>query len=63
MPGNLAVNPTVLVEKIVKHLINYISGFAEKGFTPESMTVIANWYQLFIGKVQTRGLGFLDKED
>ena len=52
-----------LVEKILKHLINYVSGFADQGITPAAMTVIANWYQLFMRKVQSGGLAFLDREE
>jgi Protein of unknown function (DUF775) len=58
-----ANDAVVLVEKIAKHLINYVSGFSDQGFTPAAMNIVANWYQLFIGKVKTTGLDFLNKLD
>ena len=56
-------DPIVLVEKIAKHLVNYVSGFSEQGFNPAAMNIIANWYQLFVGKVKATGLDFLNKDD
>jgi hypothetical protein len=67
MPDTLAMvtkeDPAVLVEKIAKHLVNYVSGFSDQGFTPAAMNVVANWYQLIVGKVKTAGVEFLYKED
>jgi len=55
---------TLLAEKIVKHLFNYVSGFVSgSGITPESavpMGIIARWYESFIGKVKAGGVGFLE---
>ncbi|EPQ51980.1 DUF775-domain-containing protein [Gloeophyllum trabeum ATCC 11539] len=57
-------DPTLLAERIVKHLFNYVSGFVGgTGITPESavpMGVIARWYEAFIGKVKAGGVGFLE---
>jgi p-aminobenzoyl-glutamate transporter AbgT len=57
------VDPAVLVEKILKHFVNYVSGFAADGFTPAAMNIVSNWYQLVSRKVRLGGLEFLDRED
>lgn len=63
-------DPTVLAEKIVKNLFNYVSGFvpgAGNGkVTPDSvvaMGVIAKWYEKFLAKAKAGGIGFLDNEE
>ena len=65
-------DPAVLAEKIVKHMFNYISGFvsgssaAGSALTPDStvpMSLIARWYESFLGKVRGSGIGFLDRQD
>ncbi|TFK53248.1 hypothetical protein OE88DRAFT_1617130, partial [Heliocybe sulcata] len=57
-------DPTVLAEKVVKHLFNYVSGFVGgSGVTPDSavpMGMIARWYESFVGKVRAGGVGFLE---
>ena len=70
-PGvDLTKDPTMLAERIVKHLFNYISGFTGGGgggmMSPESMIpmgVIARWYENFLNKVKAGGVGFLDRDD
>lgn len=65
-PQNPLSDPTVLAERIVKHLFNYVSGFVSGpggGITPDSavqMGVIAKWYENFIGKVKAGGVSFLE---
>lgn len=63
---------TLLAEKIVKNLFNYVSGFVPdassvmRGVTPDVMLpmgVIAKWYEKFIGKVRAGGVGFLENEE
>ena len=58
-------DPTVLAERIVKHLFNYVSGFAgDGGITPEvvlPMNIIAKWYDIFLSKVRAGGIGFLER--
>lgn len=71
--GTLATpppDPTLLAEKIVKNLFNYVSGFVPGGgsgqVTPDSvvpMGVIAKWYEKFMTKVKAGGIGFLDREE
>ena len=68
-----AADPTLLAERIVKNLFNYVSGFGERsgmGFggtlQPEykiEMAVIARWYEKFLGKVRNGGIGFLERDE
>jgi hypothetical protein len=65
-----APDPTLLAEKIVKNLFNYVSGFVPGGgsgsVTPNSvvpMGVIAKWYEKFLTKVKAGGIGFLEREE
>ncbi|KAJ6591298.1 hypothetical protein DFH09DRAFT_1139224 [Mycena vulgaris] len=54
---------TLLAERIVKHLFNYVSGFTG-GVGPDvavPMTLIVKWYESFVGKVRNGGVGFLDR--
>jgi hypothetical protein len=63
---DLASQPGLLAERIVKHLINYISGFMGSGLGPEvvlPMSVIIKWYESFLSKVKAGGIGFLERED
>jgi len=69
-PGvDLTRDPTVLAERIVKHLFNYISGFTGGGggmMSPQAMIpmgVIAKWYEIFLNKVKAGGVGFLERDD
>jgi hypothetical protein len=67
-PGvDLTRDPTVLAERIVKHLFNYISGFTGGGgMSPQAMIpmgVIAKWYENFLNKVKAGGMGFLERDD
>ena len=74
-PGvDLTRDPTVLAERIVKHLFNYISGFTGGGgggggggmMSPQAiipMGVIAKWYENFLNKVKAGGVGFLERDD
>jgi hypothetical protein len=69
-PGvDLTRDPTMLAERIVKHLFNYISGFTGGGgglMSPQAMIplgVIAKWYENFLNKVKTAGVGFLERDD
>lgn len=63
-----ARDPTLLAERIVKHLFNYVSGFAGGGggVTPDfavPMSIIAKWYDSFLSKVRAGGVGFLERGD
>jgi protein Hikeshi len=60
---------TILAEKIVKHLFNFVSGFVSGSGTslsPESMvpmSLIARWYESFLAKARAGGVGFLDRQE
>ncbi|KAJ7481833.1 hypothetical protein FB451DRAFT_1237291 [Mycena latifolia] len=57
-------DPTLLAERIVKHLFNYVSGFTGGGVGPDvavPMALVAKWYESFIGKVRNGGVGFLER--
>ena len=62
--NNLAVDPTLLAERIVKHLFNYLSGFANgAALTPDvaiPMSTIIRWYESFTSKIKKSGIGFLE---
>jgi len=64
---DLTKDPTALAERIVKHLFNYISSFTGgEGVSPTMavpMTVIAKWYENFLGKIRAGGVGFLERGD
>ena len=58
-------DPTVLAERIVKHLFNHVSGFTGgSGMSPDVtvlMSVIAKWYESVMGKTWAGGVGFLGR--
>ncbi|KAH8083779.1 DUF775-domain-containing protein [Cristinia sonorae] len=62
----VAPDATVLAERIVKHLFNYISGFVTGGSVTEETTVpmgvIARWYGSFLAKAKAGGIGFLENQ-
>jgi hypothetical protein len=69
-PGvDLTRDPTMLAERIVKHLFNYILGFTGGGsglMSPQAMIpmgVIAKWHENFLSKVKAGGVGFLERDD
>jgi hypothetical protein len=66
-PGtDLARDPTLLAERVVKHLFNYVSSFIGGPVNPDTaipMSVIAKWYENFLGKVRAGGIGFLERGD
>ncbi|KAJ3746347.1 DUF775-domain-containing protein [Lentinula detonsa] len=74
--GSIAVNstavarppldPTLFAERIVRHLFNYISGFASSSdLGPDvaiPMGIIAKWYEVFLSKVKNSGTAFLERD-
>ena len=62
---NLVQNSAALAERVVKHLINYISGFAGgaavNSNTMIPMNLIERWYEVFIGKLKAGGPGFFER--
>lgn len=63
---DLASRPGLLAERIVKHLINYISSFLGSGVAPDvmlPMSIIFKWYESFLNKVKAGGIGFLERDE
>lgn len=64
--ANPVAETTLMAERIVKHLFNYLAGFASGGpLTPESavpMGMIMRWYESFVSKVRNSGVGFLENQ-
>ncbi|KAI0365020.1 DUF775-domain-containing protein [Pilatotrama ljubarskyi] len=67
--NNPAADATLMAERIVKHLFNYVSSFVGGNPTALSpdflipMGVIAKWYENFMSKVRNTGIGFLEREE
>jgi len=68
-PAPTPSDGVILAEKIVKHMLNYISGFVSGSGTSLSqesmvpMSLIARWYDSFLSKIRAGGIGFLDKQE
>ncbi|PCH37589.1 DUF775-domain-containing protein [Wolfiporia cocos MD-104 SS10] len=66
-PASAQPDATLLAERVIKHLFNYVSGFVGGGgLTPETlvpMAVIAKWYESFMSKVRNTGVGFLENQE
>lgn len=59
-------DPTLIAERVVKNLFNYIGGFTSGNTALETLvplSVIAKWYDKFLSKVRAGGIGFLENED
>ncbi|KAI6020093.1 hypothetical protein PISMIDRAFT_426188 [Pisolithus microcarpus 441] len=58
-------DPTILAERIAKHLFNYVSGFVGMdNIGPDSLIpvgLVARWYENFTSKLRTAGTGFLER--
>ncbi|KAG8901225.1 hypothetical protein FRB99_005466 [Tulasnella sp. 403] len=58
-------DPTMLAERIVKHLFNHLSSY-QTGVGPQTLVplgVIQKWYESLVGKLRAGGVAFLMKED
>ncbi|KAI1790071.1 DUF775-domain-containing protein [Ganoderma leucocontextum] len=66
---NPAADATLMAERIVKHLFNYLSSFVggnPSGMSPDMMIpmgMVAKWYESFMGKVRHSGIGFLERQE
>jgi len=66
---SVANNPTFLAERVVKHLINYITSFVMDGggaMNAQAMVpvnLIMRWYENFQGKLRAGGVGFLERDE
>ncbi|KAJ7230864.1 hypothetical protein B0H12DRAFT_1029819 [Mycena haematopus] len=60
-------DPTLLAERVVKNLFNYIAGFLPSDGAGADvavpMNLIVKWYENFVGKVRNGGVGFLERGD
>ena len=65
--SNPVSEATLMAERIVKHLFNYISGFAGgSALTPDvaiPLGTIIRWYENFVSKVKNSGVGFLENQE
>ncbi|KEP55510.1 putative inositol metabolism protein OPI10 [Rhizoctonia solani 123E] len=68
-PGSQGLaDPTVLAERIVKHMFTYLSSFVSD---PGSLTtdtvvplnIIRRWYDNFLTKIRSGGVSFLENQD
>ena len=63
------MSPTLMAERIVKNLNNYLSSFLDGG--PAAMNanvmvpmgMIVKWYENFLTKVRNQGIGFLARQE
>lgn len=65
--GGLA-DPAVLAERIVKHMFTYLSSFIAdpRSISPDTvvpLNIIRKWYDNFLTKVRSGGVGFLENQD
>jgi len=66
-PTNKSISdPASFAERIGKHLMNYLSSFAEQGpggqaYVP--VNAVGKWYDSFISKVKAGGVGFLERQE
>ncbi|KAI0752888.1 DUF775-domain-containing protein [Daedaleopsis nitida] len=67
--GNTPPDATLMAERVVKNLFNYVSSFVGGNPTAISpdlmipMSMIAKWYENFITKVRNSGTGFLERQE
>ena len=67
--ANPVADATLMAERIVKNLFNYVSSFVGGGPTAISpdlmipMSMIAKWYENFMSKVRNSGIGFLENQE
>ena len=70
-PRDPAAEATLLAERVVRHLFNYLSSFAadaggSAAISPTSVVQlgwIQKWYESFLGKVRAGGIGFLERQE
>ncbi|KAJ1309143.1 hypothetical protein OPQ81_004816 [Rhizoctonia solani] len=68
-PGSQGLSdPTVLAERIVKHLFTYLSSFVSdpgslSADTVIPLNIIRRWYDNFLAKIRSGGVSFLENQD
>ncbi|KAG8745620.1 hypothetical protein FRC10_007511 [Ceratobasidium sp. 414] len=60
-------DPAVLAERVVKHLFTYLSSFVSDpgSLSPETvvpLNIIRRWYENFLTKIRSSGVGFLENQ-
>ncbi|KAL0581687.1 hypothetical protein V5O48_000393 [Marasmius crinis-equi] len=63
---SITQNPSLLAEKIVKHLFNFVSSYSggpASSQTVVPLSLITKWYENFATKIKTTGTGFLEREE
>ena len=67
--SNPAADATLMAERIVRHLFNYLSSFVDGNPAALNASVmipigmISKWYENFMGKVRTQGVAFLERQE
>ncbi|KAI0800074.1 DUF775-domain-containing protein [Fomes fomentarius] len=67
--ANPVADATLMAERVVKNLFNYVSSFVggnPSAISPDLMIpmgMIAKWYENFVSKVRSSGVGFLERQD
>ncbi|KAI0689768.1 DUF775-domain-containing protein [Cerioporus squamosus] len=67
--ANPVADATLMAERIVRHLFNYLSSFVggnPSALSPDIMVpmgMIAKWYENFLTKVRNSGIGFLENQE
>lgn len=60
-------DPATIAEQVGKHLVNYLSGFAEtapgNGQMYVPMNTVTRWYESFMNKIKSGGAGFLERQE
>jgi hypothetical protein len=68
-PANGPIRPAdalALAERIVKHMMSYMNGFAPSGARGDAAIPLAlfqKWYESFLSKIKVAGVGFLERSE
>jgi hypothetical protein len=61
-----ANDAATLAERVGKHLMNYLSGFAQNGPGGQGfvqLSAVGKWYENFTSKIKAGGIGFLERQE
>ncbi|KAG9076924.1 hypothetical protein FS749_011232 [Ceratobasidium sp. UAMH 11750] len=66
--GSTLSDPAALAERVVKHLFTYLSSFVSDpgSLSPETvvpLNIIRRWYDSFLTKIRSGGVGFLENQE
>jgi protein Hikeshi len=67
-PPAVAIDPTIIAERIVKNLFNYISSFVDSKMVAQPSTMVPmglvhNWYENLLTKIRAGGARFLERDE